>query len=148
MKHDYKKNPYPEEDLTGGDWAEDDGTMPQNVKDFEKSIIGHRIVKVEKNVYNPDAWYGPKTIFTLDNGKKVSLVDTNDCCAYTSVEDVILTNLAEVEHAVLGVGTTNGFKTWHIYCSLGDIMQLKVGWSSGNPFYYGYGFEIAVEDVV
>jgi hypothetical protein len=24
-------------------------------------------------------------------------------------------------------------------------MGLKVGWSCGNPFYYGYGFDIAVE---
>jgi hypothetical protein len=26
-------------------------------------------------------------------------------------------------------------------------MQLKVGWSCGNPFYYGYGFDIQVEDI-
>lgn len=146
MKQDFKKNPYPKEDLTGGDWPSDNGTMPKNVKAFEEKIVGRRIVKVEKNVEDDD-WWGKKTIFTLDNGKRVSLMEENDCCAYTAIEEVILTNLAEVEHAVLGVGTTNGFKTWHIYCNLGDIMQLKVGWSSGNPFYYSYGFTIAVEDV-
>jgi hypothetical protein len=50
-----------------------------------------------------------------------------------------------VEHAILGVGTTEGYTKWHIYADFGDVMQLDVGWSCGNPFYYGYGFDIAVE---
>lgn len=27
---------------------------------------------------------------------------------------------------------------------VGDVMELEVGWSCGNPFYYGYGFSINV----
>ena len=44
----------------------------------------------------------------------------------------------------MGVGTTDDFQTWHIYCDLGDILELDVAWSCGNPFYYGYGFDIDV----
>lgn len=30
---------------------------------------------------------------------------------------------------------------------MGDVLELNVGWSSGNPFYYAYGFNIRVTDV-
>ena len=50
-----------------------------------------------------------------------------------------------MDHVILGVGTTDGYTTWHIYADFGDVMRLKVGWSCGNPFYYGYGFTIRVE---
>ena len=73
------------------------------------------------------------------------LVDTDDCCAYTDLEEIIL-NLDKIDHAILGVGTTEGYTKWHIYADLGDVVEMQVGWSCGNPFYYGYGFEIAVVD--
>ena len=47
----------------------------------------------------------------------------------------------------MGVGTTDGFTRWHIYADMGDVLELEVGWSCGNPFYYGYGFNITVESV-
>jgi hypothetical protein len=49
-----------------------------------------------------------------------------------------------VDHIITGVGTTGGYTTWHIYADMGDVLELSVGWSSGNPFYYGYGFDISV----
>lgn len=135
---------YPEEIL---DEDSDDGTMPESREALAREVIGHRIVNVEQNVPSPDGYYGfnTKTVLTLDNGKKVSLRGTGDCCAYTDVDDAIF-NIDKAEHAIMGVGTTDGYDTWHIYADLGDVVELKVGWSCGNPFYYGYGFNIQVED--
>ncbi len=47
----------------------------------------------------------------------------------------------------MGVGTTNGYSTWHIYADWGDILELSVGWYAGNTGYYGYGFDINVVDI-
>lgn len=137
---------YPIEKLDSDD---DDGTMVENVALLAEHVIGRRIVAVEKGASAPGRyeWHGPMigTALVLDNGKRVVLADTDDCCAYTQLEDVIL-NLDKIEHVITGVGTTDGYQTWHIYADLGDVVELKVGWSSGNPFYYGYGFDIAVTE--
>lgn len=141
-------NPYPTEILDDGD---DDGTMVDNVATLTEHVVGRKIVAVERNVRAPGRYewssntYG--TALVLDNGKRVVLSDGGDCCAYTELEDVIL-NLDKIDHVIMGVGTTDGYQTWHIYADLGDVATLKVGWSCGNPFYYGYGFDIAVVDEV
>ena len=140
-------NPYPEEIL---DEDDDDGTMPQNVAELADHIVGRKIVSIEKNVETKNGdkyytWSNRGTCLTLDNGKRVFLLDGGDCCAYTELQDVIL-NLDKIDHTILGVGTTDGYTKWHIYADLGDVAELKVGWSCGNPFYYGYGFDIVVED--
>lgn len=134
-------NPYPPETLSSND---DDGTMPENVATLAESVIGHRIVKVEQGTVEHE-WRGeqPATVIVLDDGRRVSLADTSDCCAYTSLEGFWL-DPTSVDHMILGVGTTGGYTTWHIYADFGDVMRLEVGWSCGNPFYYGYGFDIAV----
>lgn len=124
---------YPIETL---DAEDDDGTMPDNVDTLATHVVGHRIVSVERD---------GGTVITLDNGKRVILHDTGDCCAYTEVESFLL-HPERVDHIITGVGTTDGYTTWHIYADLGDILELTVGWSCGNPFYYGYGFSISVED--
>jgi hypothetical protein len=123
---------YPEEVLTED---EDCGTMPENVNELRTQVVGHRIVKAERE--------GRQLWITLDSGKQVILNDTDDCCAYTSLEDFFL-EPDRVNHVILGVGTTDKYTTWHIYADFGDVMQMKVGWSPGNPFYYGYGFSIQV----
>lgn len=142
-------NPYPEEVL---DEDRDDGTMVENVAELRENLVGRKIVSVEKNAQikhkaeNNYYWNGDRgTALVLDNGKKVFLIDGGDCCAYTELEDVIL-NLDKIDHVITGIGTTDGYNTWHIYADLGDVAELKVGWSCGNPFYYGYGFDIHVED--
>ena len=126
----------------------DDGTMPENVATLTEAVIGHRIVSVEDGVQVADKWYGTRiaTVITLDNGKRVSLVNTDDCCAYTELEAFLL-HPERVDHIITGVGTTDGFTRWHIYADMGDVLELEVGWSCGNPFYYGYGFNITVESV-
>lgn len=135
---------YPSERL---DDDYDDGTMPANVAVLAEAVIGHRIVSVKEETVE-GRWYGvvTATVITLDNGKRVALADTNDCCAYTELKEFFL-HPESVDHMILGVGTTDGYATWHIYADFGDVMELKVGWSCGNPFYYGYGFDITVEDI-
>ena len=125
---------------------EDNGTMVESLDALRSAVVGHRIVSVEtKDV--PSRYYGmvPATILTLDDGKRVRLVGNSDCCAYTEV-DAFLLHPELVDHMIMGVGTTDGYTTWHIYADLGDVLELTVGWSCGNPFYYGYGFTITVED--
>lgn len=124
---------YPEEVL---DSREDDGTMRDSLDSFRSAIIGHKIVSVDAGGY----------IITLDDGHKVQLVSNQDCCAFTYIKEFLL-HPELVNHAILGVGTTDDYQTWHIYADLGDILELTVDWSAGNPFYYGYGFDIQVEDI-
>lgn len=124
----------------------DNGTMPENVEELSKAVIGHRIISVTKEAVESDYVWRRDTglVIRLDNGTQVQLVDTDDCCAYTELEDFIL-HMDKIDHVIMGVGTTEGYSKWHIYADLGDILELSVGWSSGNPFYYGYGFDIAVK---
>lgn len=139
------QNPYPPEEL---DWDIDNGTMPENIETLASHVVGHKIVSVEKDasVHN-DLWgTGVGTLLTLDNGKQVILENTSDCCAFTGVENAIL-HLDKIDHVITGVGTTEKFDRWHIYADLGDVVELEIGWSPGNPFYYGYGFDIQVRDI-
>lgn len=139
--------PYPDEEL---DEDHDDGTMPNSKAALAEAIVGHRIVFVDHNVPIPPekAPYGQQTAtaITLDNGKRVFLVERDDCCAYTNLAKFLL-NVQNIEHAVGGVGTTDGYTKWHIFCDAGDIAEMEVGWSAGNIGYYGYGFDIIVEEL-
>ena len=138
------KNRYETEILDEND---DDGTMPKNVGDLAKQVVGHKIVSVRKDVELPhkmDSWRNPRgTEITLDTGKRVFLVDSGDCCAATDLEAFLL-HPEMVDHIITGIGTTGAFTTWHIYADMGNVLELTVGWSCGEPFYYGYGFEILV----
>lgn len=138
-----KKNPYPEEKL---DPDYDDGTMVENVETLAQHVVGHRIVSAEQQrIKGRYGWMGDDEVMvlTLDDGTQVRLRNTDDCCAYTALEGFLLDPNA-VDHVIMGVGTTEGYSTWHIYADYGDILKLEVGWSCGNPFYYGYGFDIEV----
>lgn len=134
---------YPPEEL---DPYDDDGTMPNNVAALASHVIGHRIVSAERRPA-ANQWGSKREalVLTLDNGKQVSLHDTGDCCAYTDLTSFLL-DPAAVDHVITGVGTTDQYETWHIYADYGDILRLQVAWSCGNPFYYGYGFDINVID--
>ena len=125
----------------------DDGTMPENVNALAEHVVGRRIVSVEQRSV-PRRWNGPERslVLTLDDGKQVAMTDLYECCAFTELEGFFL-DPASVDHVIMGVGTTDGYTTWHIYADYGDVMRLKVGWSCGNPFYYGYGFDIKVTEL-
>ena len=129
----------------------DDGTMLANVDELASAVVGHRIVSAEKAMVQRCRWAGDDEevqglLLTLDDGTRVSLVDTDDCCAYTNIKDFFL-DPSKVDHVIMGVGTTEGATVWHIYADWGDVLKLQVGWSCGNPFYYGYGFDIRVRPV-
>lgn len=135
---------YPVETL---DEYEDDGTMVDCKDTLAEAVVGHRIVMAKKVVRERSYWGSEEvTVITLDNGKEVELAGTGDCCAYTEVESFLL-HPEMVDHIITGVGTTDGYQTWHIYADMGDVLKLKVNWSCGNPFYYGYGLTIQVKDV-
>lgn len=135
---------YPVEILDADD---DDGTMLENVEKLGEAVIGHKLIGASmERVPHRYRGHEPALVLTLDNGKRVILRDTDDCCAYTALEKFVL-DPAKVDHMILGVGTTDGYQKWHIYADFGDVMELQVGWSCGNPFYYGYGFDITVEDI-
>lgn len=136
---------YKDESTEGFDHAD---TMPDNVDELRQEVVGHKIVSASF-VDKPHSWFGreyTEKVFqiTLDNGKQVILRDTDDCCAFTELEDFFL-HVDKIDHIITGVGTTEGFSKWHIYADLGDVLELTVGWSEGSG-YYGYGFSIAVED--
>lgn len=134
---------YPTETLSEDD---DNGTMPDNVAQLASHVIGHRIVKAERQQVENEWYRDPLAlVITLDDGRRVEVLDSNDCCAYTDLESFWLDPSA-VDHVIIGVGTTDEYTTWHIYADHGDMMRLKVGWSPGNPFYYGYGFNIQVRE--
>lgn len=121
---------------------DDDGTMPDSKAALERAVVGHRIVSVEH--LSPESWYSDGVTITLDNGTKVQVRGSGDCCAYTDIEKFFL-NPELVDHIITGVGTTGQYTTWHIYADMGDVLRLDVSWSCGNPFYYGYGFRIEVK---
>lgn len=142
---------YPVEEL---DTDADDGTMTKNLEVFTKNVVGRKIVAIDREFsktikHDEDGarWSYDEhiagTALSLDDGTKVVLVDTDSCCAYTQLKDIIL-GLDKIDHVIMGVGTTDGYTKWHIYANFGDIAELQVGWSCGNPFYYGYGFDIYV----
>lgn len=132
---------YPTETLDPDD---DDGTMPANVATLASHVIGHRITAAERRTA-PNQWgrHLEALVLTLDDGTEVALHDTDDCCAYTALNSFLLDPTA-VDHIITGVGTTDAYTVWHIYADWGDILKLEIGWSAGNPFYYGYGFDIHV----
>ena len=140
-------NRYPTETL---DDDEDDGTMPENVATLREAVVGHRIARAErKRVRMQGRWSWPEEgdalVLTLDDGRSVTMMNESDCCAYTELE-AFLTHPERVNHVITGVGTTDGYTRWHVYADMGDVLELTVGWSPGNPFYYAYGFNILVSD--
>ena len=115
----------------------DDGSMVASAEALADAVVGHRIVAVD---HNPNT----RTVLTLDDGTRVHMAYVSDCCAYAEVTAFLL-HPELVDHVITGVGTTGEYTTWHIFADLGDVLELSVDWSCGNPFYYGYGFSIRVE---
>lgn len=156
---------YPQDSLSNhpeaqdGYVPDDDGTMPKNVDILREQVVGRRIVKAEVGDIDPDDFaaadedqYWPSyqssgLVLTLDDGRRVVLADTSDCCAHTYIEKFLL-HPERIDHVITGVASTDGYTRWHIFADLGDILELDVEWSSGNPFYYGYGFDIAVSTTI
>lgn len=122
--------------------------MSSNVDTLAEGVVGHKIVKagwVERKLdTGPYHWYSSNQFeIELDDGTKVYLANTDDCCAYTELNNFLLYP-DRVDHVIMGVEADQGFDTWHIYADMGDVLALDVSWSSGNTGYYGFGFHIEV----
>lgn len=133
---------YPIEVLGDDD---DNGTMVDSRDALAKSVIGRKIVSIAPAEHDKDR-YGvmDRHVITLDNGQQVEMVGQSDCCAYTELSEFLL-HPELVDHVITGVGTTDGYTKWHIFADAGDVLELTVGWSCGNPFYYSYGFDVTVK---
>lgn len=116
--------------------TEDDDIMQGNAEDLRDVVVGHRIVSAERKEWSLE--------LTLDNGKRVRLADTDDCCAYTYLDGFLL-RADSVDHIITDVTTKDGYTQWHILADMEDVLQLDVSWSEGSG-YYGYGFHITVKD--
>lgn len=127
---------------------ETDTTMYGNAKELADTVVGHRIIKAEI-AQEKSYWDQKEDVLqlTLDNGHKVNLFNTSDCCAFTELKSFVY-NPDKVDHIITGVSTENDYETWHIYADMGDVLELSIGWSYGNPYYYGYGFDIQVQNAV
>jgi len=123
--------------------------MEENVSELAGGVVGHKIVKagwVDRDFGGKYSWYSSTQFeIELDNGKKVYLANTDDCCAYTELNNFLL-NAELVDHVIMGVEAEDYFSRWHIYADMGDVLALDVSWSSGNTGYYGFGFHIEVVD--
>lgn len=122
--------------------------MGGSAEELQNAVIGHRIVSVEKldrEKYpgGSYSWRLTGVVLTLDDGTRVEVVDTDDCCAYTSIEQYQF--LADTDNAVTSVTTEDGFSKWFIYAGGVPVVSMDVGWSPGNPYFYGFGFEINVQ---
>ena len=128
--------------------AEAEGPLSDNLDGLKEALVGRKVVAVSENNAREDWDYyrGDNTVLMLDNGTKVTISDTHDCCAYTTVESVVQ-HLPELDHIITGVQADDGHNTFHILADLGEVLELQVDWSPGNPFYYGYGLHIEVESV-
>lgn len=123
--------------------------MGDNAKLLESEVVGHRIVEVRKGYDYETYWDKSQAhsdsgvTFVLDNGTEVALQSTNDCCAYTDVRDFEF--LTKTDNVVTSVTTQDNFEQWYIYAAEVPVVSLGVDWSPGNPYYYGFGFDIAVK---
>lgn len=143
--------PYIDEDLNAGSTYNniDNGTMYESAAALSDAVVGHKIVSVRMDQapkYKDSFYFIDVLMITLDNGKEVKVVPQSDCCAFTEIREFLL-HPESVDHMIMGVKMTETATLWHIYADFGDILQLSVDWSAGNPFYYGYGFHIQVEEL-
>lgn len=138
---------------------DEDEMMEASLQSFASEVVGHRIVEVEQGVpirgvvanaaraYAIGRNYDGKAalVLTLDNGKRVGLVETGECCAYTSLQAVIQ-RLPEMDHAITSVKHEDGHEVWHIMAGADDVLDLEIDWSEGTG-YYLYGFNVVVQEV-
>lgn len=131
--------------------------MPDSIAALADAIVGHRIVKAEPGKIamndfsvNPDCYGDTEDadlILTLDDGRRVAMIEHGDRCAFTEIKRFLLHH-DRVDHAITGVRTEDGYTKWHILADFGDVLELDVAWSCGNPFYYSYGFTIMVSNTI
>lgn len=111
-----------------------DEVMDDSLQEFSDSVVGRRIVSAAREKFSLH--------ITLDNGKKVTLREAGDCCAYTEVDDFFL-DPNSIEHVITSVTQEGDHSKWFVLAELNKVMGIDVGWSEGSG-YYSYGFDIHV----
>lgn len=100
-----------------------------------ETVVGHRVVSAEDDS------------ITLDNGVKVTLTGSSDCCAWGDVS-VLASTLAKTEHVITAVTESeegDQSARWFIMADTHEVLQLSGEWESSNGYYF-YGFYLTVED--
>lgn len=75
--------------------------MAANRDELREAVIGHRIVSAVRETLKVSFYSKPALVLTLDNGRRVEVVDTDDCCAYTELGDFLL-HPDMVDHIITG----------------------------------------------
>ena len=112
-----------------------DSVMLDNVDSLRDAVVGHKIVSTQ--------WVKREFIIGLDNGTRVRLIDTDDCCAYTDL-DWFMLNPLNTDHVITRVTDEDNHTVWRIMADAREVLKLEVNWSEGGG-YYMYGFDIRVQ---
>jgi len=132
--------------------------MWSSLEAFRKNVIGHKIVSVERTahiegeivnagrgMFDDDSHSGvADLVLTLDDGRKVGLVEHSECCAYSQVRKVII-NLPTMDHVITNVTQQDGHMMWHIMAGMDDVLDVNLDWDEGSG-YYTYGLRVVVQE--
>lgn len=123
-----------------------DDIMCENAEELASLVVGKRIISATEREYEIER-YGLSyketgLVVILDDGTEFAIGETDDCCAYTSLESFLI-NPAAVDHVITSVSTENDYQVWRILADGRDVVTMEVGWSEGSG-YYMYGFEFQV----
>ena len=86
------------------------------------------------------------TMIVLDNGKRVVVEDTSDCCAYAEVLEFLF-NADKVDHVITDVSLNSGGYEINIVADMDDVLALRIRWSEGSGWGYSFGFKIKVKEL-
>lgn len=111
-------------------------------KELEEAVVGHKIVSAEE--YTGEYGWDQGLMLTLDDGTRVKLRETSDCCAFTDLKSFFL-DPSSHDHIITSVKLEEEGEKWYILADLQKVLSIDVSWGEGNYPYYPFGFEINVE---
>lgn len=100
-------------------------------------VIGRKLVSVEGET------------ITLDNGTRIKISGSSDCCAWG---DATLGKIVDSEHVITGVRSVDDGKkseaTVFLMTDAGSAMEIAQEWDESNGYYfYGLYFTVTAADV-
>lgn len=114
-----------------------DGIEQEELADrLREVVIGHKLVAVEGET------------MTLDNGTRIKISGSSDCCAWG---DATLGKIVDSEHVITGVrGVDDGDAnkaTVFLMTEAGSAMEIAQEWDESNGYYfYGLYFTVMAPD--
>lgn len=99
-------------------------------------VIGHRLISVDGET------------ITLDNGTRIKISGSSDCCAWG---DATLGKIVDSEHVITGVRSVDdGNKseaTVFLMTDAGSAMEIAQEWDESSGYYfYGLYFTVTAPD--